>query len=233
MEVYIVGEDAVTKAIIRRLLAYCSPDFVVIEELPARGGEIKQKIPNFNQLSEKHPVVLLMDLDNNGCAPQLRQKLLTEGIQKNDDFIFNIAVDEAEAWLMADREGFARYFKIPIDKMPSPHQTKQGGMRAFTEMAFSYKSSMYLTRELTSYMGNREYVEQLTPKQGAAKGPEYNSCILPFINGAWDIGKACKNADSLGRMVLRLQKLGGKGRVIGWFWTKIPLRGGERKGRVG
>jgi len=204
MRVYIVGEDDVTLAVIRRVLAYSSPDYAIIQNFPARGGQIKSKIVEFNKVSETFPVVLLIDLDNDDCAPLLIKKLIKD---KNENFIFNIAVDEAEAWLMADREGFASYFKIKIDDMPSAHQTKQGGKKALTEMNFKYKSSMYLTHELIQKSKNSEYIQQLTPKKNAAKGPEYNSCMLPFIQYAWNIDAARRNSDSLNRMILKLEKL--------------------------
>jgi len=204
MKVYIVGEDPVTFAIIKKLLVYCSPDFEIILELPARGGQVKSKIQEFNALSKKNPVVLLIDLDNYDCAPQLVKQLIEN---KNDDFIFNIAVDEAEAWLMADREGFAAYFKIKIDDMPFAHQTKQGGKNAFAEMNFAYKSSMYLTHELIQKSKNQEYIRQLMPKKNAKKGPEYNSCMLPFIQNNWNINNARQNSDSLNRMIIRIKNL--------------------------
>jgi hypothetical protein len=204
MKIYTVGEDSVTFAIIKRILAYCSDDFEIITELPARGGQIKSKISEFNKLSATCPVVLLIDLDNCGCAPLLVKQLISN---KNNNFIFNIAVDEAEAWLMADREGFADYFKIILEDMPTTHQTKQGGRKILTEMNFAYKSSMFLTHELIKKSKHPEFIRQLTPKKGAAKGPEYNSCMLPFIQNIWNIDSARQNADSLNRMIVRLQNL--------------------------
>jgi hypothetical protein len=112
MKIFIVGEDPVTYAIIKRVLVYCSDEFEIISELPARGGQIKSKITEFNNLSSNYPVILLMDLDNNGCAPQYVKDLIPN---KNEKFILNVAVDEAEAWLMADRNGFADYFRIKLD----------------------------------------------------------------------------------------------------------------------
>jgi hypothetical protein len=204
MKIYIVGEDPVTYAVVKKALVYCSNDFEIIAELPARGGQIKSKIQEFNKLSLAFPVVLLTDLDAYSCAPQLLQQFIPD---KNENFIFNIAVDEAEAWIMADREGFAEYFQIKIDDMPSSRQTKQGGRKAVIEMDFSYKSSMYLTHELIKKSKKSEFIQQLTPKKGAAKGPEYNSCILPFIQNKWNIDCACKNSDSLCRMIDRIKKL--------------------------
>ena len=204
MKVYIVGEDAVTYSVIKRILYYCSSDFEIEAELPARGGQVKNKITEFNSLSEVHPVILLIDLDNYDCAPLLIEKLLKD---KNKCFIFNIAVDEAEAWLMADRKGFSSYFRVKIEDMPSAHQSKQGGRKALTEMNFTYKSSMFLTHELIKKSKNSDYIKQLTPKKNAAKGPEYNSCMLPFIQNAWNIDDARNNSDSLNRMILRIENL--------------------------
>jgi len=204
MKVFIVGEDAVTKSVIKKVLAYCSDDFEIVSELPVRGGQIKSKMMEFNALSSSFPVILLTDLDTYVCAPQLISQAIP---LKNEKFIFNVAIDEAEAWLMADRKGFADYFKIKLEDMPSSHKTKQGGGKAVCEMDFSYKSSMYLTHELIKKSRNSGFIEQLTPRKGAAKGPEYNSCILSFIQSKWNIDCARKNTDSLNRMIRRIEQL--------------------------
>jgi len=205
MKVYIVGEDAVSYVVIKKVLLYCSREIEIIAELPARGGQIKQKISEFNKLSESYPVILLSDLDNNDCAPQLLNKLFPKG--KNEHFIFNIAIDEAEAWLMADRDGFSKYFYVDIADIPFPIAQKQGGPKALIEMDFKYKSSMFLTHELIRKSKKKELLQQLMPKVGAVKGPEYNSVILPFIENYWDISQARKNADSLNRMICRIERL--------------------------
>lgn len=49
----------------------------------------------------KFPVILLTDLDADNCAPELKRKLLG-GLEQAENLVFNVAVDEAEAWLMAD-----------------------------------------------------------------------------------------------------------------------------------
>ncbi|MDR1182220.1 MAG: DUF4276 family protein [Bacteroidales bacterium] len=205
MKVYIVGEDPVTYAVIEKVLAFCAPKIEIITKLPARGGEVKCKISEFNKLSESFPVILLTDLDATLCAPLLLAELLKEN--KNERFIFNIAVDEAEAWLMADREGFSKYFNIEIGDMPIAALKKQGGRKKLIEMDFACKSSWYLTHELVNKMKKKEHRDQLTPKPGAAKGPEYNPCMLPFIDKYWNIERARINSDSLNRMILRIGNL--------------------------
>ena len=63
--VYIVGEDDVTRHVIYRILSYCGAGrFTVLMELPARGGENKNKIPKFNKLAMKFPVILLTEISS-------------------------------------------------------------------------------------------------------------------------------------------------------------------------
>ena len=187
--VYIVGEDDVTRHVIYRILSYCGAGrFTVLMELPARGGEIKNKIPNFNQLAMKFPVILLTDLDA-------------------ENLVFNVAVDEAEAWLMADRDGFAKYISVDVDQLPCAGLQKQGGAKACMEMQFSCKSSYFLTHILIRESSDQTLKKQLMAKGKASKGREYNTAILPFINECWDIESAMRNSDSLCRMVGRIKAL--------------------------
>lgn len=203
---YISGEDEVTKAIIYRIMDYCSPRLKVFKEIPARGGEIKNKIKELNLLSRVKPVILLTDLDANDCAPAFKDSLLN-GVVKNDDFLVNIAIDEAEAWLMADRKGFSDYFGIPIESIPSSSMQKMGGRRQVNEMDFKCKSSWLLTHDFIRKSSKIELKQQIEVTGTATKGKEYNSAILPFINDVWNIDAAMENSDSLSRMVKRLRNL--------------------------
>ena len=205
--VYIVGEDDVSRHVLYRILSYCGAGrFTVLMELPARGGEIKNKIQNFNQLAMKFPVILLTDLDADNCAPELKRKLLG-GLEQAENLVFNVAVDEAEAWLMADRDGFAKYISVDVDQLPCAGLQKQGGAKACMEMQFSCKSSYFLTHILIRESSDQTLKKQLMAKGKASKGREYNTAILPFINECWDIESAMRNSDSLCRMVGRIKAL--------------------------
>lgn len=204
--VYIVGEDPVTLEIIQRILSVYAPNLQIIQTLPARGSEIKNKIGNFNQLSQSNPVILLTDLDTDNCAPILKDKLL-KGMEKNTDFILNIAVDEAEAWLMADRANFASFLNVDISNMPKSVPQKQGGRKALPEMSISVKASYYLTHMLAPHSAKKEIREQIAVVGKSCKGKEYNSALLPFIRNQWDISVALENSDSLKRMVSRVEAL--------------------------
>jgi hypothetical protein len=205
MKVYIVGEDEATKEIIKRVLLYCSNSFEILMELPSRGGQIKQNILNYNSLSESYPVILLMDLDEKDCAPIVLQQFF-QGTTKSDHFVLNIANDEAEAWLMADRTSFSDYFRVSIDLIPVPQRIRNKKDYYF-EMKFPYKSSYYMVREIIPNSRTKEFKDQMIPQNGAKKGKEYNSALTPFIINNWNIDKARLNSDSLNRMISRIQKL--------------------------
>lgn len=205
-EVYVVGEDPVTLEIIYRILSVYGPNLQVIQPLPARGSEIKNKIGSFNLLSQSNPVILLTDLDTDDCAPILKKKLLGE-MEQNTNFIFNIAVDEAEAWLMADRENFSSFLGVEIADMPISGPQKQGGRKALPEMHISLKASYYLTHILAPKSSKAEIHEQIAAVGRSCKGKEYNSTLQPFIQKQWDISAAMANSDSLKRMVDRIKAL--------------------------
>ncbi|PWK74143.1 uncharacterized protein DUF4276 [Mucilaginibacter oryzae] len=202
--IYIAGEDDVTKACLRKIISHYAPDSKIITELPARGGQLKSLIENFNKLSLAYPVILLMDLDAANCAPLLKAECF-KGIKQSNSFIFNIACDEAEAWLMSDRSTFAKYFKVPLDSIPAVGNIGSK-MKPYKELAFKYKSSLFLTRDLILKSTDSNYIKMMHPKVGASKGPEYNMAIIPFIDSHWDIEEARLNSDSLNKTILRIEK---------------------------
>ena len=69
-DIIIVGEDPVTRQVIKKLLQETCPDgFSILREDPLRGSEVKKLTPNYNALAASVPVILLADLDNNNCPP--------------------------------------------------------------------------------------------------------------------------------------------------------------------
>lgn len=205
MDVIIVGEDAVTKAIIKRLLHEICPHGInVIREDPARGGEIRNKTPNYNRLAQSTRVILLADLDNAHCPATEIQNWLSNS-PKHPHFLFRFAVDEAESWLLADREGMARFLGISDDLIPMPSLQNNREPHNL-EVRIPYKSSQFLMLELVPNSSKSEIKEMLTPKDRLSKGPEYNTALVPFIERDWNVGSARTNSHSLDRMMTRIQE---------------------------
>lgn len=205
-DVFIVGEDPVTRAIIHRLVKEYAPEIHIKQSLPARGGEIKSKIAAFNQLALSYPVILLVDMDNDPCPPIAKSNLLKDVLSVSPEFVVNIAVDEGETWLFADREGFAHYFDLPLELVPESRLQKFQGMKARVEVDIPMKSSYFLTHFLISTSRNQVLREQIR-STSSCKGKEYNSAILPFVSDSWNPEAARVNSYSLDKMIQRLQRL--------------------------
>jgi len=202
IDIIIVGEDAVTREIIKRLLRHTRYDINVIREESIRGGEIKQTILNYTRLDL--PVCVLTDLDDSDCPPSLIRDWFGE-TPINSNLIFRVACDEAESWLIADKAGFAKFLGIKENLIPGLKKLDFKNPDN-VELKFSYKPSLYMMRELVSKSRNKVIVEQLTPRKGAKKGPEYNTALVPFIQKYWDIEAAVKNSYSLGKAVKRISE---------------------------
>ena len=204
MDVTIVGEDRATKEVITRLINHIG-GIQIFRELPARGGKIKSLLNNFNLLSTIQPVILLTDLDQYSCPPELLTNWF-QRLPRNENFHVRVAVDEAEAWLMADREGFSQHFNIPLEYIPK--SVARSRIRPDqNEMNFPYKSSLYLIREIVPHSRTKSIRESLQPSGGSNKGPLYNSTITKFIKNIWNIENACENSYSLRKTIFRLETL--------------------------
>lgn len=207
MNAVIVGEDSVTKEIIKKLISIYAPHFTSLNEIPARGSQAlnSNNIEKYNRLALNTPVILLTDLDDSQCAPVKRQQIL-HGIEQNPMFIINIAVEEAETWLMADKDNFISYFCVE-DKIPNALPCKMYGKKERVETLYTYKPSLYMMREIIPTSTNPSIQKQLTPKEGAKKGPEYNIAMTPFIQKIWNPENARSKSYSLNGMIERLQSL--------------------------
>ncbi|MBM3404985.1 MAG: hypothetical protein FJY10_08870 [Bacteroidetes bacterium] len=201
MFVDVVGEDLVTQTIIERLIRQYRQDLKVRNFLPARGGQIKNLAPMYNKLG--HPIILLTDLDTYECPPELISDWFGED-DLNKHFLFRIAYGEAESWLMADREGFAKWSSVNVDLIP--HSKIIDRRKMISELEFPYKPSLYMMREIIPHSINKEFLENLMPKEGAKKGPAYNSTMIPFVKQDWNIENAAQHSTSLCRTIEKLKQ---------------------------
>lgn len=200
MELDIAGEDEVTRTVIERLVTEYRKDIIIRTRHPARGGQLKKDGPKYNAVD--FPVFLLTDLDNCDCAPQLIRDWFGETPISNS-MLFRVAYDEAEAWLMADREGFSKW--LGIDGRLVPEAQVIDRRKQIFEPRFPYKASLYMMRDLVSKSKRKDLVDGLSPTKGAGKGPAYNATLIPFIRDMWDIQNAAKNSFSLATTIERLK----------------------------
>jgi hypothetical protein len=200
--IIVVGEDEVTRAIIKRIIRYIGnlPIDPVIQ--PVRGSQLKNLLENYNRLAASRDIIILTDLDTIDCAPTLIRNWFTDkGISRHKNLTFRVAVTEGESWLLADRKGFATWLKIPIDLIPPPASQNPRKEPKEIEVRPHCKPSLFIMKNLASQSTDKEKCRMLTPREGARKGPQYNSCLLPFIEDKWNITAAIQCSSSLRRAI--------------------------------
>jgi hypothetical protein len=199
MEIDIVGEDPVTQSIIERLLLEYRKDITIKNRLPARGGQIKNLAPIYNKLGT--PVFLLTDLDQYHCAPSL----ISDWFGKQaiaSPFLFRIAHEEAETWLMADREGFSKWLGVKADLIPPVKAVDR--KKTIHEIICPIKPSLHMMTKIACHSTKKDLKAALTPVKGASKGPGYNMVLTPFVHNSWNIENARTNSYSLNKTIDRL-----------------------------
>lgn len=166
--------------------------------LKRQGGfpGLMQRIPEFNQATSVagFRVLLLTDLDDNSCPVLYRDAwVVKHGLHINPNLIFRIAVREIESWALADNEGFAKFFQVPLDKI-----TKS------PELSLDPKQEVIQLLALSKHKEIR--LGCIPPPEFYSKiGPDYNHYMQLFFSTSWSPLRASKNAPSLKRAYQRLK----------------------------
>lgn len=193
LEVALVVEDVLSLVVMEKVMAHTQRGFSVVRSLNENGvDKIRLSLTKYRNASHVLAHVVLVDLDNATCAPALRQQWGVPTLP--DTMLFRVAVREVEAWVLADRAGFASFAGIPQNKVsPSPET-----------LADSKQALINLVRQSR----NRRLVSELVPEQGTSmsKGPLYNERLGQFVREKWDVAAAMQAAPSLQRTVDRLQE---------------------------
>ena len=195
-EIYIATEDALSEAVADRLVEEASPGLRVAVHMGRKGnGFLKQKLFDLNETARSIPVFLLTDLDRIECPPSLIDNWWNGRILENG-MIFRVVVREIEAWLLADRKGFAELSGAPIGKVPLMPESLDDPKSTLINLVHRY--------------GNRRLKDELLPAKGssASVGFGYNQVLSQFVRKSWSVARAAKNAASLERARRRLRELG-------------------------
>lgn len=106
MLVSIAVEGASDAAIMRRVCA--TAGIQVGAEFVARGkGNLDPRLGGYNNAARFSPWLVVRDLDHDAdCAPTLVNQLLPNCAP---GMCFRVPVRSIEAWLLGDRDGFARF----------------------------------------------------------------------------------------------------------------------------
>lgn len=184
-------EDSLTESLALKLLKSFG-DRYARRTVYSRGGNsyLRSSINGFNNAAKGMPFLVGTDLDQYECAPALIDHWLHT--PKHPNLLIRVAVREAEAWVLADRDSFAKFLGIravlvpaDVEALPNPKATL---------IALARKSKRKNLRD------------DLCPRDGSTSkiGPNYNGQLDRFVSEIWNPHTAKLNSNSLKRTMDRL-----------------------------
>ena len=193
--IFLAVEDDLSEWILRRLLAERSVAYAIGAVFKQGGfGYLKKQSPAFNNMAKACPVLLLTDLDQRPCAPELLDEWLKH--PKHPDFLLRVAVREVEAWLLACDGELRRFLGI-----------RRALHFSAPEILPDAKAELL---KLAADSTRRELREAIVRRDRSGKlrqGPAYNSTLAAFVGQKWQSAAASAKCPSLRRMINALSAL--------------------------
>jgi hypothetical protein len=184
-------EDALTESLFSKILEGL-PDAYAIRTIYNRGGHgyLRQNINGFNNAAKGIPFLIGTDLDTYECPPALIVDWLLR--PKHHNLLVRVAVREAEAWVLADKENFANFLGIRSALIPDQVEAIPDPKRELINLARRAR--------------RRDLREDICPPDNSTRtvGPNYNSRLSAFVQRHWNPNIARARAESLARTIDRL-----------------------------
>lgn len=140
---------------------------------------------------------IITDLDNRKCAGMMLREWFSiptpQPISLPKEVVFRIAVREAESWILADRETWAKYIKIPVANWS----------RSPDQLADPKQHLLNVVRN----KGRKKVHKEMLPHGTAHIGPRYNDVLCEFIAQRWSPTRAAALSPSLKRAIDALGRL--------------------------
>lgn len=137
-------------------------------------------------------MLILRDLDRDGCVVEVRRRL---GDEDARFACVRIAVHAIEAWLLADPEALATALRIRRARMPNDPESIVDPKRCIVDLAGAS------TRQ--------EIRTELRPRRNsrAIEGSGYNSFLAAFVATAWSPARARLVSPSLDRACRAIERI--------------------------
>ncbi len=194
---YISGavEGMPDEAVLRRIVIARRAEVHRIQVQRGKAN-LRRALPGYNAAAQGDPWLVLVDLDRDfDCAAAL----VADWLPAPSAYMrLRVVVREIEAWLLADRERFARFFSVPIsavpdrpDELPDPKATLLSAIRRSRRRAIQ--------------------VDMLPrPNSGRQVGAAYTSRLIEFASDndrGWRPQVAARRSPSLSSCLTRLDSL--------------------------
>jgi hypothetical protein len=187
-------EDVLSEAIARKLINSIRPDIIINIVIGKKGrGHLQNKAGELNRSAQTSKVFLLADLDNPQECPSVLISNWLSNAQISSHLLFRFAVTEIESWILADREAFSNFLKIPTNRIPLQTDSILQPKEFIVNLA--RKSRL------------KNIKNDLVPRINgtAAVGPLYNPKIVGFISNTWEPERAMISSTSLFKTIKRLR----------------------------
>ena len=192
-------EDAPTRAAVIRLFADFAEryPFVMLaagHPVVTRGnGRLREKALKLRDAAS-HGITSLLVTDLDACPTPNDLGRDWFGIvclsELPNGFIFRVAIREIEAWIMADREGFAQYLSVSPDNFPNDSESILDPKRFLLD--------------LIAAKCRRKRFREMLPLKGQKIGINYNPVLVDFVESHWNIANATLHSTSLRRAIDRI-----------------------------
>lgn len=194
---FVAVEDELSLSVVQRIVSYLAIKSELIELGAKQGGYglIKKRIGRYFELAKRFPVVVLTDLDNYQCPVALRSDWKLQS-SWHENLAFCIAVREVEAWLLADRDSFSRYFALKARVLP----------RVPSDDILDPKGAII---DAIRHSGKAEHRLAILPAEGSRSkvGMGYNRVLSRYVISDWQPEVAAESSSSLARMIERTRSL--------------------------
>lgn len=184
--IQLVVEDDLSAAVLQKILDDSGRPYAVGTSYIGHGfGYLRRNIRGFNNAAKGTPWLVLTDLDKTRCPPELINTWLP--IPRHPNLLFRVAVREVEAWLLADRVGFAGFLGIRRELVPLN-----------ADEVVDPKACLI---NLARRSARRDLRADIVPPAGSTRqiGPNYNGRLISFVRNRWGVSLAAESSPSLKR----------------------------------
>jgi hypothetical protein len=189
--VSVAVEGDIDEAVAHRLLAEVGGEASAVRGRRGK-SQLVRNLGGYNAAALRLPWLVLIDLDNEPCPVDYATAVLPAPASM---MCRRVVVREIEAWLLADRSGFASWAGVSVARVPADAEALVDPKRSLVNVVRGSR--------------NRNLRNDIVPRptSGRSVGAGYNSRLREFVATHWDLQAALRNSDSLWRAYNCLQKL--------------------------
>jgi len=185
-------EGPTDEAVVRKMAKHVGAE---VHQVLGKSGKhwVLARLQGLNQSARGQPWYVLVDLDQDApCAGEFVHRVLPH---PSPSMRFRVAVRSIEAWLLADRAGFARFFGVRQAELPLAPESESNPKGVVVNLARRSRK--------------RHVLGGVPPRAGSGRstGDLYSSLLIEFVAKQWDLEVARRNSVSLDRALLRLAGL--------------------------